>query len=96
MSQLKTLIESHGPAGFYRKVCSLLNEGELSVADFSYRELAEACGVLPELGRLRRPSLFAEADTDAALSESNPGVGTDLFRVVTGMLLCITSCHRCR
>ena len=87
MSQLKTLIESHGPAGFYRKVCSLLNEGELSVADFSYRELAEACGVLPELGRLRRPSLFAEADADAALSESNPGIGTDLFRVVTGELV---------
>ena len=85
MSELKTLIESHGPGGFYKKVCSLLNEGRLSVEDFSYRELAEACGVLPSLGRLREP--LVEEDADALLAESNPGVGTNLFKVVTGELV---------
>lgn len=86
MAELRTLIESHGPRGFYKKVCSLLNEGELSVDDFSYRELADACGVLPELRRLREPATMRE-NVDAVLSESNPGVGTSLFAVVTGELI---------
>lgn len=86
MAELRTLIESHGPRGFYKKVCSLLNEGELSVDDFSYRELADACGVLPELRRLREPAAMRE-NVDAVLSESNPGVGTSLFAVVTGELI---------
>lgn len=88
MAELRSLIESHGPRGFYDKVCSLLNEGELNVDDFSYRELADACGVLPELRRLREPAGHAlRENVDALLSESNPGVGTDLFAVVTGELI---------
>ena len=42
---LHTLIESLGAEGFYHKICSLLNERKISVDDFSYRELAEACGI---------------------------------------------------
>ena len=85
-TSLQTLVESHGPAGFYRKVCELLNEKQLSVDDFSYYELADACGVLPRLRSMRgfqpRPGALGEV-----LSESNPGVGTNLFQVVTGELL---------
>ena len=44
-SVLTTLIESHGPQGFYHKVCQLLNEKQLTPDDFSYHELAEACGI---------------------------------------------------
>lgn len=92
MAELKNLIESHGPRGFYEKVCSLLNEGELSVEDFSYRELADACGVLPSLRRLREPAgghaaLAESQGVTALLSESNPGVGTSLFQVITGELI---------
>ena len=85
MTELKTLIESHGPGGFYQKICSLLNEGTLQVHDFSYRELAEACGVLPEMSRLREP--LRGSGADELLAESNPGVGTNLFKVVTGELV---------
>jgi len=83
---LPTLIESLGAEGFYHKVCSLLNERKLSVDDFSYYELAEACGVLPELRRMRG---FTPEDgpVNRLLSESNPGVGTNLFQVVTGELI---------
>jgi len=83
---LTTLIESLGPEGFYHKVCSLLNERKISVDDFSYRELAEACGVLPELRRLRG---FSPGDgrVKDLLAESSPGVGTSLFQVVTGELI---------
>ena len=49
MPQLRALIESHGPRGFYHKVVELLNEKELTPDDFSYYELADACGVLPRL-----------------------------------------------
>jgi hypothetical protein len=52
-ASLKGLVESLGAEGFYQKVCTLLNEQTLTVDDFSYYELAEACGVLPQLSRLR-------------------------------------------
>lgn len=85
-TSLKGLVESLGAEGFYQKVCALLNEQTLTVDDFSYHELAEACGVLPQLSRLRgwRPE-----DVPAAqlLRESNPGIGTNLFQVITGELI---------
>lgn len=87
MPQLRTLIESHGPKGFYHKVVELLNEKALTPDDFSYRELAEACGVLPRLRSLRESPLVEEGPPAAWLSESNPGVGTNLFQVVTGELI---------
>lgn len=83
---LSTLVESLGAEGFYHKVCSLLNEKELSVDDFSYYELADACGVLPRL-RSMRESVTPEGTVTALLRESNPGVGTNLFQVVTGELI---------
>ena len=83
---LHTLIESLGAEGFYHKICSLLNERKISVDDFSYRELADACGVLPELRRLRGFSP-TESHIKDLLVESNPGVGTNLFQVVTGELI---------
>ncbi|MCH7687119.1 MAG: hypothetical protein IH899_10635 [Planctomycetes bacterium] len=83
---IQTLVETLGAEGFYHKVCSLLNEKQLSVDDFSYYELAEACGVLPQLRRLREFVPPAENITHA-LRESNPGVGTNLFQVVTGELI---------
>src|SRR5690606_20913365 len=52
-TSLKSLIESHGAAGFYHKVCELLNEKQVGVDDFSYYELADTCGVLPQLRSLR-------------------------------------------
>jgi hypothetical protein len=52
-TSLRSLIESHGAAGFYHKVCELLNEKQVGVDDFSYYELADACGVLPQLRSLR-------------------------------------------
>ncbi len=88
MSQynLAYLIESLGSEGFYHRVCGLLNEGKLASDDFSYYELADACGVLPRLrhmNELRQPL----PPLSAALSESNPGVGSNLFQVVTGELI---------
>jgi hypothetical protein len=85
-ANLKTLIESLGAEGFYHKLCSLLNEKQLSVDDFSYRELAEACDVLPQLRRMRDWSPDGRPVT-ALLRESNPGVSTSLFQVVTGELV---------
>jgi hypothetical protein len=85
-TSLKGLIESLGAAGFYQKVCTLLNEKTLSVDDFSYYELAEACGVLPRLSRLRgwQPG---DAPAVQLLQETNPGLSTNLFQVVTGELI---------
>ncbi|QDT67062.1 phage major capsid protein [Calycomorphotria hydatis] len=82
---LKSLVESLGPEAFYRKVCSLLNERELTVDDFSYRELADACGVLPELSRVSES--VSDGGAISLLRESNAGVSSDLFRVVTGELI---------
>jgi hypothetical protein len=82
---LTSLIESLGAEGFYRKVCDLLNEQKLAVDDFSYYELAEACGVLPGLRRLNE--LAPSASVGQALAESNPGVGAHLFQIVTGELI---------
>ncbi len=83
---LTSLMESLGPEGFYHRICSLLNEGKLTSDDFSYYELADACGVLP---RLRSMKEFQQPlpHLSSALSESNPGVGTNLFQVVTGELI---------
>jgi hypothetical protein len=87
MPQLRTLIESHGPKGFYHKIVELLNEKELTPDDFSYYELADACGVLPRLQSLREAAGPNDGPPAAWLSESNPGVGTNLFQVVTGELI---------
>ncbi len=85
-SNLKGLVESLGAEGFYHKVCTLLNEKQVCVDDFSYYELAEACNVLPQLRRLRD---WSPPDPPAAplLRESNPGVNSSLFQVVTGELI---------
>ena len=88
MQNLSSLIESHGPEGFYHRVCSLLNEKAIAVDDFSYRELADACGVLSEMDTLKAShSSEPDGDPSRLLRESNPGVGTSLFRVVTGELI---------
>ncbi|MBR9801563.1 hypothetical protein GYB59_07640 [bacterium] len=83
---LKELVESLGPEKFYRKACDLLNEKTLTADDFSYYELAEACGVLPRL-RSVRESMTGEQSAAALLRESNPGVSTHLFQVMTGELI---------
>ncbi len=85
-TSLKGLVESLGAEGFYQKVCTLLNEQTLAVDDFSYYELAEACGVLPQLSRLRgwQPD---GAPAPQLLRESNPGLSTNLFQVITGELI---------
>ena len=85
-TSLSTLIESHGPQGFYQKVCQLLNEKQLTPDDFSYYELAEACGVLPRLRTLRESPL-SDGPVSHLLSETNPGVSATLFQVVTGELI---------
>lgn len=84
---LPDLIRSLGHRGFYHRICSLLNEGQLTVNDFSYYELADACGVLPSLRSLTAAAISPAADPSAQLSESNPGVGTSLFQIVTGELV---------
>lgn len=92
-TSIRTLIESHGPAGFYHKVIELLNEQKLSPDDFSYYELADACGVLPRLRAMRESLPLLERGGDAPdgvthlLQESHPGVSTALFQVVTGELI---------
>ncbi len=91
-TSVKSLIESHGASGFYHKVVELLNEKKLSPDDFSYTELADACGVLPKLRSLQESSrAFDTATTpgavNALLQESNPGVSSHLFQVVTGELI---------
>lgn len=92
-TSLKRLIESHGPDGFYHKVVELLNEKKLAADDFSYHELAEACGVLPRLRGLRESfgqaaRLTSSPDSvTALLRESNPGVNSSLFQIVTGELI---------
>jgi len=85
-SNLSTLVESLGAEGFYHKICSLLNEQALTVDDFSYYELADACGVLPRLRSLQE-SMTADGSVTLLLREANPGVGTNLFQVVTGELI---------
>ncbi|MEZ6143842.1 MAG: hypothetical protein R3B91_00110 [Planctomycetaceae bacterium] len=85
-TSLAALIESHGPQGFYHKVCQLLNEKQLTPDDFSYHELAEACGVLPRLRSLQE-SPISDGPVATLLNESNPGVSTSLFQVVTGELI---------
>ncbi len=85
-TSLSTLIESHGPQGFYHKLCQLLNEKQLTPDDFSYHELAEACGVLPHLRTLRE-SPVSDGPVSQLLSEANPGVSSTLFQVVTGELI---------
>lgn len=92
-TSLQSLIESHGSAGFYHKVVELLNEKKLTPDDFSYYELAEACGVLPRLRSLQDSTRHLEralVSPDALthlLQESNPGVNSHLFQVVTGELI---------
>ena len=83
---LTSILESLGPHGFYHRICDLLNEGKLTGDDLSYYELADACGVLPRLRQLNelREPLPA---VSSALQESNPGVGSNLFQVVTGELI---------
>jgi hypothetical protein len=85
-TSVKGLIESLGAEGFYHKLCTLLNEKQLTVDDFSYYELAEACGVLPQLRRLQEWSPGGTPVT-ALLREAGPGVSTSLFQVVTGELI---------
>ncbi|WP_417848136.1 hypothetical protein [Thalassoglobus sp.] len=90
---VKTLIESHGAAGFYHKVVELLNEKKLTPDDFSYRELADACGVLSQLRSLQESSRSLDLALESPgalthlLQESNPGVSSHLFQVVTGELI---------
>jgi hypothetical protein len=87
---LRTLIESHGPAGFYHKVVELLNERQLTPDDFSYYQLAEACGVLPNLRSVRqsRPMTVAElTNLPASSSTISESVGSNLFQTVTGELI---------
>ncbi|WP_437203042.1 phage major capsid protein [Planctomicrobium sp. SH664] len=92
-TSLKSLIESQGSAGFYHKVVELLNERKLTPDDFSYHELADACGVLPRLRSLRESSLLLDRPLSSAdavnqvLQESNPGLGSHLFQIVTGELI---------
>lgn len=83
---LRDLVESLGPEKFYHKVCDLLNEKKISADDFSYYELAEACGVLSTLRRTQEV-FSGEKPTAALLRESNPGVSTHLFQVMTGELI---------
>lgn len=85
-ASIATLIESHGPSGFYHKLCTLLNEKELSVDDISYRELAEACGVMGGMRDLQATRL-GDGPPTALLQEAAPGVNTSLFQVVTGELI---------
>ncbi|TWT63216.1 phage major capsid protein [Rubinisphaera italica] len=83
---VRELVESLGAEKFYRKACDLLNEKELSVDDFSYYELADACDVLPRL-RSVQESMRGETASLALLRESNPGVSTHLFQVMSGELI---------
>ena len=85
-TSLHSLIDSHGPQGFYHKVCELLNEKQISPDDFSYYELADACGVLPRLRSLQE-TVPGEGSLSSLLSESNPGVSSTLFQVVSGELI---------
>lgn len=85
-TNIKGLIESLGAEGFYHKVCGLLNESKISVDDFSYHQLAEACGVLPELSQVAATPAPLQ-DVGHTLRESAPGVGTNLFQVITGELI---------
>lgn len=82
---LRDLITFHGPKAFYNKLCSLLNEQKVSANDISYYELAQACNVLPTLR-----SLSTSPHTEHLsnlLQESNPGVNSSLFQVVTAELI---------
>jgi len=67
-TDLKTLIESHGAAGFYQKVVELLNEQQLTPDDFSYYELADACGILPRLRSLRESFLPVDARMESPVA----------------------------
>jgi hypothetical protein len=83
---LRDWVKSLGAQGFYTKVCTLLNEKKVKVDDFSYGELAQACNVMPRLRSLQEHAVSDDA-VPAMLSESNPGVNSALFQVITGELI---------
>ena len=85
-TNLHRLIESLGAEGFYHKICHLLNEKQITVDDFSYLELADACGLASSPGLLREDQ-SESYPIGRLLRESNPGVNSNLFQVVTGELI---------
>ena len=93
-TDLSSLIESLGPAGFHARVVELLDEKELRPEDFGLRRLAEACGVFggPGVAAAAALSALRERAAGPALSHLSEyagaaGARTDLFRAVTAELL---------
>lgn len=78
---LRDLILSEGSRGFAVKLHRLLDEKKIDPGDISYRELAEACGVLD--------SLRAASSGDVSLlrEDGAQGVSSALFPIVTSNLI---------
>ncbi len=87
---LRQLRESLGPRGFYETIQGLLSEGELKPADFSLRQLWEACVgpthlTLPTFAAKQR-AYVTDIDQLASL-HTEADLGTNLFQTVTGALI---------
>jgi hypothetical protein len=87
---LRQLRESLGPRGFYETIASLLEDGELKPADFSLRQLWEACVgpthlTLPTLAARQRVYVTDVEQLGSLHTEAD--LGTNLFQTVTGALI---------
>jgi hypothetical protein len=87
---LRQLRQSMGPRGFFECIQNLLQSGELAPADFSLRQLWEACvgptgQTLPTFAARQRVYVADPAQLDETLSEAD--LGTNLFQTVTGALI---------
>ncbi len=87
---LRQLRESLGPRGFYETLSGLLEEGELRPADFSIRQLWEACVgpthlTLPSFAARQRAYITDVEQLGNLTTEAD--LGTNLFQTVTGALI---------
>jgi hypothetical protein len=87
---LRQLRESLGPRGFYEMIQSLLDEGELRPADFSLRQLWEACVgpthlTLPTAAARQR--VYVTDVEQLAALHTEADLGTNLFQTVTGAVI---------
>lgn len=91
-TDLREMRESLGPRGFHRTVVDLLNDEKVAPADFSLKELWEACvgpvsRTLSSAMRATRGLAGAELAVEALTGQHAEAVGTTLFQIVTGELI---------
>lgn len=87
---LRQIRESLGPRGFYETLQRLLDQGDLKPADFSLRQLWEACVgpthlTLPSYAARQRVYVTDVEQLGSPMHEAD--LGTNLFQTVTGAVI---------